>query len=170
MKTYIGTKIVHAKPMNRLDYNIFRGWELPKDEDGTDEGYLVEYTNGGTPNTSTYKGYVSWCPKEQFENSNKETKYLTFGNAIEAAKQGFKITREGWNGKGMFVVYQKGYPEGIKCNKQTADAWGMKEGELFKCEPYLQIQMVNGSHAMWVPSVNDVLSEDWQIKEQEEEV
>ena len=89
--------------------------------------------------------------------------YFNFGWAIEAAKSGAKISRQGWNGKGMFVVYQKGYPQGIASNKQTAQAWGMKEGDLFRCEPYLQIQMVNGSHSMWVPSVNDVLAEDWTI-------
>jgi len=88
---------------------------------------------------------------------------VDFSVALKAVKNGEKICRSGWNGKGMFVVYQKGYPEGIPCNKNTAEAWGMKEGDLFKCEPYLQIQMVNGSHSMWVPSVNDVLSEDWMV-------
>ena len=38
---------------------------------------------------------------------------------------------------------------------------GLNEGDLFKCEPYLQIKMTNGSHAMWVPSINDILAEDW---------
>ena len=65
----------------------------------------------------------------------------------------------------MFVVFQKGYPQGIPCNEQTAIAWGLNYGDLFKCEPYLQIKMVNGSHAMWVPSINDVLAEDWEIVE-----
>lgn len=92
-------------------------------------------------------------------------KNLSFGEAILLAKAGKKISREGWNGKGMFVVYQKGYPEGIACNKQTAKAWGMKEGDLFKLEPYLQIKMVNGSHSMWVPSVNDTLARDWCVVE-----
>lgn len=68
----------------------------------------------------------------------------------------------GWNGKGIFVVYQKGYPDGIPCNLQTAKAWGMNEGDLFKCEPYLQIKTTDGSHAMWVPSIRDVLAEDWE--------
>ena len=86
---------------------------------------------------------------------------MTFGEALELLKQGKKVARIGWNGKGMFVVFQKGYPDGIPCNKQTADAWGLKEGDLFKCEPYLQIKMVNGSHSMWVPSINDCLAEDW---------
>ena len=92
-----------------------------------------------------------------------QAKNLTFGGALELLKEGLKVTRKGWNGKGMFVVLQKGYPEGIKCNKQTAEAWGLKEGDLFKCEPYLQIKMVNGSHSMWVPSVNDCLATDWAI-------
>jgi len=86
---------------------------------------------------------------------------VSFGKAIELLKDGKKVCRDGWNGRGMFVVYQKGYPDGIPCNKQTAEAWGLNEGDLFKCEPYLQIRMVNGSHAMWVPSINDCLSEDW---------
>lgn len=90
---------------------------------------------------------------------------MNFGLALEAVKKESKIAREGWNGKGMFVVYQKGYPQGIKCNKQTAEAWGINEGDLFKCEPYLQIKMVNGSHSVWVPSTNDILAEDWYIVE-----
>ena len=33
---------------------------------------------------------------------------LDFGEALKAVKAGKKITRQGWNGKGLFVVYQKG--------------------------------------------------------------
>lgn len=88
-----------------------------------------------------------------------------FGEAIKYLKRGYKLTRAGWNGKGLFVVYQKAYPNGIPCNKQTAEAWGMKEGELFRCEPYLQINTVDGSHAMWVPSIRDCLAEDWKFVE-----
>lgn len=69
MKTYTGTKIVNAKPMTRGEYNIFRGWELPADENGSDEGYLVEYTDGGKANTTAYTGYVSWSPKDVFERA-----------------------------------------------------------------------------------------------------
>lgn len=94
-----------------------------------------------------------------------EPEGMNFGTALELVKQGVKIAREGWNGKGLFVVYQKAYPEGIPCNKQTAEAWGMNEGDLFKCEPYLQINTVDGSHAMWVPSIRDCLAEDWIIVE-----
>jgi hypothetical protein len=71
MKKYIGIKEINAKPMNRLEYNQFRNWELPSDENGKDEGYLVEYINSSTSNTKEYKGYVSWSPKKEFEDSYK---------------------------------------------------------------------------------------------------
>jgi len=90
---------------------------------------------------------------------------MKFGEILLLVEQGKKGGRKGWNGKGMFIVYQKGYPEGIPCNKQTAMAWGLNEGDLFKCEPYLQIQMVNKSHSMWVPSINDILADDWEVVE-----
>ena len=95
---------------------------------------------------------------------------MNFGDAVKVLKEGKRVARMGWNGRGMFVVYQKGYPQGINCNKQTAEAWGINEGDLFRCEPYLQIKRVNGSHAMWVPSINDVLAEDWLTVIKEEDI
>jgi hypothetical protein len=88
---------------------------------------------------------------------------LNFSQALDLCKKGFKIAREGWNGKGMFAVYQKGYPQGIPCNKQIAEAWGLKEGDLFKCEPYLQMKTATGSHIMWTPNIVDILAEDWVL-------
>ena len=68
-KTYIGTKVVHATPMNRREYNYFRGWDLPANENGADEGYLVEYADGGAGNVPGVTGYVSWSPKAVFEKA-----------------------------------------------------------------------------------------------------
>lgn len=68
--TYIGTKVVNAAPLNRLEYNQLRGWELPADENGSDEGYLVEYADlPATPNVDGFLGYISWSPKEVFERA-----------------------------------------------------------------------------------------------------
>jgi hypothetical protein len=163
MKQYIGVKIINAKPMNRQEYNDFRGWKLPEDENGADEGYLVEYVDGGQANTEEYEGYVSWSPKDVFERAYRQTEGMTFGMAIEAAKKGCKIARKGWNGKNMFVVHQKGYPEGIPANKNTADAFGMNEGDLFKVRPYLQMRCADGTHQMWLASQSDILEEDWEV-------
>ncbi|HAB02621.1 MAG TPA: hypothetical protein DCE25_06715 [Pseudomonas sp.] len=72
---YIGTKIILALAMTRLAYNEYRGWDLPADENGADEGYLVEYQDGGKPNHPGHAGYISWSPKEQFDAA-----YLPIGD------------------------------------------------------------------------------------------
>jgi hypothetical protein len=76
MKKYTGVKEILAKPMNRKEYNDYRGWELPSDENGEDEGFLVEYIQSETsPNINhpEHKGYISWSPKDVFEESYIDT-------------------------------------------------------------------------------------------------
>lgn len=67
--THIGTKLINAEPMTRAAYNELRGWQLPADENGADEGHLVEYLDGGKPNVEGREGYISWSPKEVFEKA-----------------------------------------------------------------------------------------------------
>lgn len=69
MISYVGRKDILAAPMNRRDYNDLRGWVLPEDEDGDDEGYLVEYVDGGKANVEGFRGYISWSPKDVFERA-----------------------------------------------------------------------------------------------------
>lgn len=59
MKKYVGIEWVQAKPMNRGDYNIHRGWIIPKNENPSDEGYIVERENEHT----------NWIPKEMFDKT-----------------------------------------------------------------------------------------------------
>ena len=160
MQRFIGTKLINAKPMTRLEYNQFRGWQLPADENGADDGYLVEYIDGGKANTAEYAGYVSWSPKDVFERAYRPTQGMTFGDAVEALKAGQKVARAGWNGKGMFVYYvpAASYPV------QTGAAKSFfGEGSLVPYNAYMAIKNVNDTVSTWVPSVNDVLAEDWEI-------
>lgn len=160
MKTYIGTKIIQASPMGRADYNEYRNWALPANEDGTDEGYLVEYTDGGKANDSRHAGYISWSPKEQFDAAYRETQGLTFGMAIEALKLGKKVQRAGWNGKGMFVFLVNG----STFNVNRAPLLGIfPEGTEINYRPHIDIKNVDGSISTWVPSIGDVMAEDWLI-------
>lgn len=160
MKQYIGTKIINAKPMNRQDYNDFRGWQLPENENPNDEGYLVEYTDGGKPNVGGFDGYVSWSHKEQFEKAYRKTNGMSFGLAVEALKEGKKVARNGWNGKGMFLFLVKGstfkvnrppllgiYPEGTEINYHA----------------HIDMKTATGEIVPWLASQTDVLSDDWEI-------
>lgn len=80
MKTYIGTKIINAKPMTRGEYNTYRGWQIPENESPSDEGYLVKYDNH----------YESWSPKDVFETAYREVteteKSLIHGLNLEETK------------------------------------------------------------------------------------
>lgn len=108
------------------------------------------------------EGYV--LQKEVYEDL-RVMNGMDFGKAIEAARRGEKIAREGWNGKGMWVVYRTGYPGGIRCNKNTADAIGVPEGELVRIRPYLQMRCADGSFQMWLASQSDILARDWYVAE-----
>lgn len=158
MEQYIGTKLIEAEKAFRCTAERMRV-DIIIDPDeaakyiSSEDGYRVRYQDG----------YESWIPKDVFEEAYRSTDGLTFGLAIEAAKRGHKITRRGWNGKGMWVVYRTGYPEGIPCNKNTAEAVGIPEGTLFKVRPYLQMRCADGSFQMWLASQSDILEEDWEI-------
>ena len=156
LKEFIGTKIINAKPMSRLDYNIFRGWELPANENGSDEGYLVEYIDGGEPNTKEYQGYVSWSPKVQFENAYKQSGNLSFGDAITYLKLGYKVARTGWNGKGL-TLSLKLPEEGV--NDMTLPYIYMT----YPSTPASDTAPENHINARvpWLASQTDMLAEDW---------
>lgn len=71
------SNLVRAWSMNRLEYNKYRGWILPDDEDGSDEGYLIESLGSGDGGASSVKnhpdheGHISWLPVGQFNSIHK---------------------------------------------------------------------------------------------------
>lgn len=162
MQTFIGTKLVRMKPMTRAEYNDFRGWTLPADENGDDEGYLVEYLDGGKPNTPHFAGYVSWSPKAPADAAYRPTSGMSFGLAIEALKKGKRVARAGWNGAGQFVylVPPASYPVQTGAAKTY-----FGEGSMVPYNAYMAIKTVNDTVSTWVPSVNDCLADDWHIVE-----
>lgn len=102
------------------------------------------------------------------------TQNLSFGAAIEAAKQGNKIARAGWNGKNMFVVYMpplklppyNTQEPGPRVNDRTAKFIGYDTP--LDCQPYFamfnaQKQWIPG----WLASQSDMLSNDWLILEED---
>lgn len=168
MERYIGTKILTAKPMNRREYNDLRGWRLPSDENGDDEGYLVEYTPDATnkPNLTGFDGYVSWTPKAVFEGSYRRIDNLTFGVALASLRMGFKVARAGWNGKGMFLVLVPGSPD-VEPREGTpyASLLVAPSGRV-TINPHIDMKTATGEmQPGWLASQTDMLAEDWAIIE-----
>lgn len=88
---------------------------------------------------------------------------LTFSMALVFVKEGKKIARSGWNGKGMWLVYQKAYPNGIAINQNTADATGYPLGTVIRFLPYLMMKTADGAFVPWLASQTDILAEDWEV-------
>ena len=154
---YIGVKLIEAVPMNRAEYNIYRGWELPLNENGEDEGYLVEYLDGGQANHPDHKGYISWSPSAVFENSYRKIDSLTFGLAIEAMKKGKKVSRKGWNGKGLHLELQ--LPD--EHSKMTLPYIFLQYPATKASETAPENHM--NARVPWLASQTDLLAEDWTI-------
>lgn len=169
MKHYIGTKAVKARPMTRGEYNAYRGWTLPANENGADEGYLVEYTDGGKPNHPDHEGYISWSPKEQFEKAYRPTGGLNFGLALEALKAGKRIARAGWNGKGMWLALSCGSTREVSAENFWSPhnaQFARENGGTAKVLPCITMKTATGEVLMgWLASQSDMLSEDWLIIE-----
>jgi hypothetical protein len=87
---------------------------------------------------------------------------MNFSDALSACKAGAKISRSGWNGRGMFVVHQAGYPDGIGINANTGEATGIPEGTVCRFLPYLMFRTAGGDFVPWLASQTDLLADDWE--------
>lgn len=90
---------------------------------------------------------------------------MDFSEALRALKDGHAVARAGWNGKGMFVVLQKGYPDGIAINANTAEATGIPEGTVCRFRPYLMMKTVDDEFVPWGATQSDLLATDWSAAE-----
>lgn len=150
MKRYIGTKIIEAEPAYKVDGKTVQPTDWPVPEGSkAEEGYAVRYPDG----------YMSWSPKEVFEEAYRQTNAMPFGLAIEAVKKGKRISRAGWNGKGQYVELATGIgyvgADGKTVNAEHA-AIGNKA---------LAFVGTSGVQMGWLASQADMLAEDWQIVE-----
>jgi hypothetical protein len=150
MKQYIGTKIIQA-------------------EEGVDPktgeiGYKVVYKDG----------YTSWSPKSAFEEAYRLTDGLTFGLALEALKKGHKVSRKGWNGKGMWLSLSGSLDgtliEAEKFWSKNNMDFAIENGGKALVLPAITMKTVNAQGRVgilmgWLASQTDMLSDDWEIVE-----
>lgn len=66
-----------------------------------------------------------------------------FSEALRLLKEGKKVARKGWNGKGMWIEIQR--PDDY--SKMTL--------------PYLYLNYPNGNRVPWLASQTDLICEDW---------
>lgn len=70
---------------------------------------------------------------------------MNFGQALEQLKLGSKVSRNGWNGKGMWI------------HLQVPDVHSKMS------LPYIYMKTADDKFVPWLASQTDVLAEDWVI-------
>lgn len=94
----------------------------------------------------------------------KSTDFVhSFSWALERLKEGEKVCRSGWNGKGMFLTLQKGstVKGTMMRNKPAKDFYGDSEVKI--CS-HIDMKAADGSYVVgWLASQTDMLADDWGV-------
>lgn len=101
---------------------------------------------------------------------------MNFGQAVEALKQGKRVQRLGWNGKGLFVFMQvpATINREIVPNMQSLPQLVKDEFERRFNDPNEQINAIYYDNQLalvnpinlitgWSPSTSDALADDWVV-------
>lgn len=87
------------------------------------------------------------------QDSRKDRDKMTFSEALELLKQGCRVARTGWNGKGMYLFLSP--PVGCQAYKRFT---GKSINDL---QPFIVMRAADGTLVPWLASQTDMLVEDW---------
>jgi hypothetical protein len=87
---------------------------------------------------------------------------MNFGQALKALKNGQKVERSGWNGKGMFLFLVPGSTFKVS-RAPLLEIYA--EGTEISYQPHIDMKTAQDTVVPWLASQSDVLAEDWQISQ-----
>jgi hypothetical protein len=120
-------------------------------------GDNLVYWGGTAQGTSTIAGRdifaTDWELYEEPVNESEPepTSNLTFSQALEYLKQGKRVARDGWNGKGMWL--------------KLVDHKVRYFTDAYHGLPWIGIKTADNSFVPWAASQTDLLAEDWRVVE-----
>lgn len=85
---------------------------------------------------------------------------LNFGEALMALKFGVRVSREGWNGKNMFLFL---VPGSVFLVSRPPLLGIYPEGKEVEYCPHIDMRTADGKIVPWLASQTDVLAEDWCV-------
>lgn len=94
------------------------------------------------------------------------TNHFDFGIALRHLKDGKRVARKGWNGKGMWLALTPGSTiqdtfARSGAVKAQVDHEGVEEVVIL---PHIDMRSADGSIVIgWLASQTDMLSEDWEL-------
>jgi hypothetical protein len=92
----------------------------------------------------------------------------TFGNALEALKQGKRIARKGWNGKGMYLILITGGSHGedsiLLSHFDPALVASQYQGGDIPVDPVIAMKTAGDTLQLgWLANQADMLADDWEV-------
>lgn len=87
---------------------------------------------------------------------------MDFSEALKAMKAEHRVSREGWNGKGMFIYMVP--PASYPAQRGAAKKW-MGDEAMIPYGAYVAMKTVDGTVVPWLCSQTDMFAEDWGIVE-----
>ena len=194
MKKYIRCHIVEAEPMTRGEHLKSKGLAfIPGSGSESDEGYFIQYPDGYKSWCPKAQFEKASSPEALYEvlkefhdehyAANPEgltldlvkayygqfvyNPCMTFGQAIEAMKQGKKVARKGWNGKGMYLwLLPAASVKAEWCKEPHLKTLAEQNGGEVECLGSVRMKTADGKVLTgWLASQTDMLSEDWVIVE-----
>lgn len=161
MQNYIGTKLIKARPMTRLEFHNYMGWSNPQ---RNDNGYLVEYPGSTNLNHPDHYGYVSWSPFNEFELAYEPYAMMSFPHALEMVFRGHCVSRTVWNAVGQFIFQVPGSEFAV--NKKPL--MGIyPAGAVVNYQNHIDMRTTDGSIVPWTPTQTDIQAIDWMVLDRE---
>ena len=138
-------------------------------ENGVIMNHFEEDGSTDVPTSALFPRDILWVMGNDWEVVGEETAAVptdtySFGDAINFLKAGKKVARNGWNGKGMFLVLCPG-------SEVPADHMRVKPVKKFYQQegrvsviiaPHIDLKAADGTYVTgWLASQTDMLADDW---------
>ena len=85
---------------------------------------------------------------------------MNFSEALRHIKEGRRVCREGWNGKGMFIFLVPGSTFQVSRHPLLGI---YPEGTTIEYHAHVDMKTADGKIVPWLCSQTDMLAEDWQV-------
>ena len=102
------------------------------------------------------------CKPDIFDKTYEEamTTGLAYSQALDLVKQGVRVQRIGWNGKGMFIFLVPGST--FTVNREPLLSI-LGEGTSVNYHGHIDMKTADGMIVPWLCSQTDALANDWQV-------
>lgn len=87
---------------------------------------------------------------------------MDFSRALELVKNGARVTRDGWNGRDMWLVLVPASDIIVSAGRPLGEAAPELIGKKVRYQAHIDMRTAQGTIVPWLASQSDLLAEDWR--------